>query len=47
MSDVSVLGWLWNKDTSYKNALLTNEGLPNATAENAYWGKRFQDYLKQ
>jgi mannan endo-1,4-beta-mannosidase len=46
-TDVSVMGWLWNKDTSYKNALLTNEGLPNATAENAYWGKRFQDYLKQ
>ena len=46
-TDVSVMGWLWNKDTSYKNALLTNEGLPNATAENAYWGKRFQDFLTQ
>jgi mannan endo-1,4-beta-mannosidase len=46
-TDVSVMAWLWNQDSSYKNALLTNEGLPNATAENAYWGKRFQDYLKQ
>jgi hypothetical protein len=46
-ADVSVMAWLWNKDTSYKNALLTNDGLPNATAANAYWGKRFQDFLTQ
>ena len=45
-TDVSVMGWLWNQDSSYKNALLTNEGLPNATAANAYWGTRFQDFLK-
>jgi hypothetical protein len=35
-TDVSVMGWLWNQDSSYKNALLTNEGLPNATAANGY-----------
>ena len=45
-TDVSVMGWLWNQDSSYKNALLTNEGLPNANAANAYWGKKFQDFLK-
>jgi hypothetical protein len=27
-------------------AARTNEGLPNATAANAYWGTRFQDFLK-
>jgi mannan endo-1,4-beta-mannosidase len=46
-TDVSVMGWLWNQDSSYKNALLTNDGLPNATAANAYWGLKFQNYLKQ
>jgi mannan endo-1,4-beta-mannosidase len=46
-TDVSVMGWLWNQDSSYKNALLTNEGLPNATAANGYWGKKFKDFLTQ
>ena len=45
-TSVSVMAWLWNENSAYKNALLTNEGLPNATPENNYWGKTFQEYLK-
>lgn len=46
-TEVSVMGWLWNQDSSYKNALLTNEGSPNATPANAFWGKKFLDFLKE
>lgn len=44
-SNISVLGWLWNQSAPYKNALLTQEGVEHATAENNYWGKIFKEFL--
>lgn len=44
-TNVSVLGWLWNQNVPYKNALLTKEGLAHATPENNYWGKVFKAFL--
>jgi mannan endo-1,4-beta-mannosidase len=45
-TNLSVLAWLWNQNTSYKNALLTDDGLPNATQDNNYWGNSFREFLK-
>lgn len=44
--EIPVLGWLWNKNSDDKNALLTNEGRPNAHEENNFWGERFYLFLK-
>ena len=44
-TEISVLAWLWNKNTEDTNALLTDEGLPNATDSNNFWGTKFQSFL--
>lgn len=46
-TEVSVLGWLWNQNAPYKNALLTKEGVEHATPENNYWGKVFKEFLNK
>ncbi len=43
---ISTMAWLWNLNTEDNNALLTNEGLPNATVTNNFWGETFKDFLK-
>lgn len=45
--DVSVLAWLWNRNSEDKNALLTNEGQPHATLDNNFWGERFYNFLQR
>lgn len=45
-TNVSVLGWVWNQNVPYKNALLTKEGVEHATPENNYWGKVFKEFLR-
>lgn len=44
-TQTSVLGWLWNRNSQYPNALLDDEGQPHANAENNFWGNRFKDFL--
>jgi len=45
ITNVSVLAWLWNQNSKDNNALLTDDGLPNATAGNNFWGKKYKDFL--
>ena len=45
-TNVSVLAWLWNKNSQDPNALLTDEGLPN-DAINNNWGSTYLDFLQQ
>ena len=44
---VSVLAWLWNQNSQDKNALLTDNGQPNGTAENNFWGTKYKDFLSK
>ncbi|MGY6523099.1 MAG: cellulase family glycosylhydrolase [Mongoliitalea sp.] len=46
-SQVGVLAWLWNRNSQYPNALLTDEGEPNADQNNNYWGTKFKNFLQQ
>lgn len=43
--NVTTLAWLWNKNSSDNNALLTNDGLPNASIDNNYWGLKYKTFL--
>ena len=45
ISSTSVLAWIWNKNSEDLNALLTDEGLPNATMENNFWGTSYKQFL--
>lgn len=45
-TNITVLAWLWNQDTPYNNALLTNDGQPNAREMNNYWGESFRKFLQ-
>lgn len=45
-TEITVLAWLWNRDSSYNNALLTNDGLPNSTVNNNYWGLKYKEFLQ-
>jgi mannan endo-1,4-beta-mannosidase len=42
---VSTLAWLWNQNSNYSNALLTNDGLPNSNFNNNYWGLTYKEFL--
>ncbi|MGY6741685.1 MAG: cellulase family glycosylhydrolase [Cecembia sp.] len=44
--DISVLAWLWNRNAQYNNALLNEDGQPNATEANKYWGETYKKFLK-
>ena len=46
-TDISTLAWLWNQDSSYNNALLTDDGQPHATEANFQWGDRFKAFLEE
>ncbi|MFT4737486.1 MAG: mannan endo-1,4-beta-mannosidase [Cyclobacteriaceae bacterium] len=46
-TDLSVLAWLWDRNSAYRNALLTEEGLPHATADNNFWGTAYKSFLTE
>ena len=46
-TQVSVLAWLWNENSNDLNALLNDDGQPNATEANKQWGEKFQAFLSQ
>jgi mannan endo-1,4-beta-mannosidase len=46
-TNISVLAWLWNQNTEDNNALLTDDGLPNATEQNNFWGDTYRVFLNQ
>lgn len=45
LTDITVLAWLWNQNTHYNNALLNDDGQPNAREMNNYWGERYRKFL--
>lgn len=45
ITSTTVLAWLWNKNSTDFNALLTDEGLPHSTIENNFWGSTFKEFL--
>ena len=46
-AEVSVMAWLWNQNSSDRNALLNDDGQPNATEENNRWGEVYKHFLTQ
>lgn len=42
---INTLAWLWNTNSNDENALLTNEGAPNAHSNNNYWGEVYKNFL--
>lgn len=44
--DISVMAWLWNRNTQYNNALMNENGQPNSTATNNYWGETYKEFLE-
>ena len=47
ITNVSVLAWLWNQNSQDNNALLTDDGLPNGTASNNFWGTKYKYLLSK
>lgn len=45
-TNISITAWLWSQNTAYKNALLTDDGKPNATPKNNFWGTSYREFLK-
>lgn len=45
--DISVMAWLWNRNTQYNNALLNEDGQPNSTVVNNYWGETYKEFLRK
>jgi mannan endo-1,4-beta-mannosidase len=45
LTSSTVLAWVWNKNSEDNNALLTDEGLPNASQQNNYWGTTFKQFM--
>ncbi len=43
--NVSVMAWLWNRNTKYNNALMKKNGQPNSTEANNYWGETYKEFL--
>jgi len=43
----TTLAWLWNQNSKDNNALLTDNGLPNATVDNNMWGIRYREFLNK
>lgn len=46
-SQISVLAWFWNQNSADRNALLNDEGEPNATEYNNHWGEVYRDFLER
>ncbi len=47
ITNVSVLAWLWNQNSQDNNALLTDDGLPNGTTSNNFWGTKYKYFLSK
>lgn len=45
-TNISITAWLWSQNTAYQNSLLTDEGKPNATASNRFWGTNYREFMK-
>lgn len=45
-SGITVLAWLWNQNSQDKNALLTDDGLPNDDINNG-WGTKYKLFLER
>jgi mannan endo-1,4-beta-mannosidase len=44
-TDITVLAWLWDKNAEYNNALLNDDGKPNSTEANNYWGGSYREFM--
>lgn len=44
--DISVMAWLWNRNTQYNNALMNEDGQPNSTSANNFWGETYKEFLE-
>ena len=47
ITQTTTLAWLWNQNSDDNNALLNDNGLPNATTQNNFWGTKYREYLEQ
>ena len=45
-AQISVLAWLWNQNNEDRNALLNDNGEPNASGENNQWGEVYRTFLE-
>ena len=43
---LTTLAWVWNQNSEDNNALLTNNGEANATAQNNFWGTTYRAFLE-
>jgi len=46
-AQISVLAWLWNQNSDDRNALLNDEGAPNASDDNNHWGEVYRTFLER
>ena len=46
-AQVSVMAWLWNQNSENRNALLTDDGEPNANEGNKKWGEIYRTFLER
>lgn len=46
-AQISVLAWLWNQNSDDRNALLNDEGEPNASEDNNQWGEVYRTFLER
>jgi len=46
-AQVSVMAWLWNQNSEDRNALLTDDGEPNANEGNKKWGEIYRTFLER
>ncbi len=46
-AQISVLAWLWNQNSADRNALLNDDGEPNATEDNNQWGEVYRAFLNE
>ena len=46
-AQISVLAWLWNQNSEDRNALLNDEGEPNASEDNNHWGEVYRTFLER
>ncbi len=45
-TQTTTMAWLWNQNSEDNSALLTDEGTPNATATNNFWGSTYRSFLE-
>lgn len=45
ITETSTMAWLWNLNSTDNNALLNDDGQPNANSTNNFWGNTYYEYL--